>query len=141
MWGFFYSQQNNREKMIPAPILSIIHTVAKDAMLNFNDGNNGQGLKNVLCKHNSNEVKWVCLAYEIFIFRDFLYLSQNYRKKFSFGARISHDCQCFSVLQRTLLCNSCSVFLTWTNREITPKLAVNTRKITPNRGAFCSFII
>ena len=34
--------------MDPSPILSAIHTVAVGIMLNFNDGNNGHGLKNVM---------------------------------------------------------------------------------------------
>ena len=32
-----------REKMDPASILSVIHTVTIDTMLNFNIGNNGHG--------------------------------------------------------------------------------------------------
>ena len=32
-----------------SPILSVIHTVAIGTMLNFNGGNNGQGLQNVTC--------------------------------------------------------------------------------------------
>ena len=46
----FYCHQNNKEKMGPSPILSIIPTVTIDTMLNFNGGNNRHGLKNVRCK-------------------------------------------------------------------------------------------
>ena len=33
-----------------SPILSIIHTVSISTMLNVNNGNNGHGLKSLLCK-------------------------------------------------------------------------------------------
>ena len=34
--------------MGPSPILSIIHTVTIDTKLNFNGGNKGHGIKNVM---------------------------------------------------------------------------------------------
>ena len=45
-----YCHQNNREKMGPSAILSVIHTVTIATMLNFNGGNNGHGLKNLTYK-------------------------------------------------------------------------------------------
>ena len=44
---FSYCNQNNGEKMGLSPILSVIHTVTIETMLNVNSGNNGHGLKRV----------------------------------------------------------------------------------------------
>ena len=40
--------------MGPSPILSIIHTVTFDTMLNFNGDNNGHGIKYATCKQTLN---------------------------------------------------------------------------------------
>ena len=37
------------EKMCPSPILSVIHTITIAIMLNFDCGNNGPWLRNVMC--------------------------------------------------------------------------------------------
>ena len=36
--------------MSTSPILSVIHTITIDTMLNLNGCNNGHGLKNITCK-------------------------------------------------------------------------------------------
>ena len=41
----FYCHQNNREKICPSPILSVLHTITIGTILNFNGGNNGHKLK------------------------------------------------------------------------------------------------
>ena len=46
----FNFHQNNAEEMGLSSIVSIIHMVTIATMLNFNDGNNGHGLKNVACE-------------------------------------------------------------------------------------------
>ena len=46
----FYFHQNNRVKMGPSLILSIIHNITIGTMLNFNSGNNVNGPKDVRCK-------------------------------------------------------------------------------------------
>ena len=38
------------DRMDLSPILSVIHTVAIDTVLNSNGGNNGHGLKTVTCR-------------------------------------------------------------------------------------------
>ena len=38
------------KKIDPSHILSVVHTITIDTMLNFNDDNNGHRLKNVTCK-------------------------------------------------------------------------------------------
>ena len=42
--GSFYCSPNNKEKMGQPTILSVIHMVTIDTMLNFNGGNYGHGL-------------------------------------------------------------------------------------------------
>ena len=44
----FYCHLNKGEKMGPLPVLSIIHTITIGTMLNFNGGNNGHWLENVM---------------------------------------------------------------------------------------------
>ena len=51
--------------MSPSPVLSVIHTVTFGTMLNFKDGNNGHGLKNVTCKQTLK------LSEETFLQRNF----------------------------------------------------------------------
>ena len=51
----FYYRLNNRKKMGPLPLLSVIHTVTIDTMLNFSCGSKGHGLKNVTCKQTFGE--------------------------------------------------------------------------------------
>ena len=41
----FYCHQNNRQKLGPSPIMSVIHIVTTGTMLNYNGGNKGHGLK------------------------------------------------------------------------------------------------
>ena len=60
----FYCYQNNRGKMDPSPILSVIHAITIgitiSIMLNFNGGNNGHELQYVTCKQTFSVTECKC---------------------------------------------------------------------------------